>query len=391
VAILTTGDELRRPGEPLGPGQIYDSNAVGLGALVAEAGGNPVLLGPVRDDLRALSAALREAEDADVLVTAAGISVGDRDFVADALSERGILWKFRGVRMKPGKPASFGLLGERPVFGLPGNPAAALVAFEVLARPALLRMQGYEVVSRPRDVARLDGEVHKRGGTLYFVRGVARREGPALWFRPLDRQGAGMVTSMIGHNALALLPPEATRLALGDEVEVWLLGEPLASERARPIPVVAFIGPSGAGKTALLERLLPVLRTRGLRVAALKRDVHGFEMDRPGKDTWRLAHAGAASVAIAGPDRVGAILGEPASDLAVLVGRLFPGVDLVLAEGFHEARCPKILVLDARGPEPRDLEVLEDVRAVVGGDVPGVRSVASDDIEGLAAIVLGDR
>jgi molybdopterin molybdotransferase len=384
VAIVTSGDELCEPGRALRSGQLYDSNAAALAAMAEEAGAQVGCIGPLPDDLERIRAELAQALAADVIVTAAGISVGDRDFIADALGALGIAWHFRGVRMRPGKAVSFGRVGEKPIFGLPGNPAAALVAFEVLVRPVLRRLAGHPA-ERPRGLAVLTAPVEKRGGATYFVRGVARAA-PGLRFEPLDRQGVGMVSSMIGHNALAVLPPERTAFAAGDRVELWLL-EPPPQVRSR-MPIVAFVGPSGAGKTTLLVKLCAHLRERGLRIAALKHDAHGFELDREGKDTFRLSRAGAESVAIVGPNGVGALLGESEPEVGGLAARLFPDVDLVLAEGFHAAPCPKVIVLGGREPEARDAIAAADAIAVVGGEILDVPSFAPDDIAGLAEEVV---
>jgi molybdopterin molybdotransferase len=390
VAILTTGDELCPQGETLRPGQIYDANGPALLAMVTEAGGLPRLLGPAPDLKGALREALAAASGADALVTAAGISVGERDLVADALLEVGARWMVRGVRMKPGHPTSFGLWTERPVFALPGNPAACLIAFETLVRPALRRMAGYTVLDRPRAIAALEKPWSGRGGSTQFIRGLARpdRARGRLGFRPLARQGVGMLTSMIGHNALAVVPPDQTALSSGEAVEVLLLGD-LAPAPPAEIPVVTFVGRSGSGKTTLITKLLAALRARGLRVAALKHSSHGFDMDREGKDTWRFSQAGAVAVAVVGRGRVGALLEDTEEEVHALAARLFPGVDLVLAEGFHGARCPVVLVLDEREPEPRDLEILRQAVAVVGGGAEGTPSFPRDDIEGLAARILG--
>ena len=411
VALLTTGDELREPGQPLSPGEIYNSNGPGLSAAIIEAGGSVQRLGNAADTPQAQRSALLAGLQADVLITAGGISVGERDHVASVLESLGTVWHVRGVRMKPGHPASFGVrLRERGapqlVFGLPGNPAAALVAFEVFVRPALRRLAGHAELLRPRERAQLTAPLEKRGGTTYFVRGTAVREGGRLAFRPFDRQGAGMVTSMIGHDAIACLPPEATLLPAGAEVEVSLhrvplqrlpLG-PLTDGHERGPAVLACVGPSGAGKTTLLEKLLPRLRAEGLRVPVLKRSHHALPAD-DGKDTTRLRATGADGVALLSPqslvshhetpqaDGLRAALGDRAA-LAQALASLFPDANLVLLEGFHEAACAKLLILDDRGPEPRD-EALTDVLATVGGPLQTAPRFERDDVEGIAALVLG--
>ena len=131
VALLTTGTELRRPGETLGPGQIYESNGVMLAAALTTAGANVTPLEPVEDDPGAHREALGRALAADVVVTSGGVSVGPHDLVRSTLRELGVEEVFWGVAVKPGKPLSFGVRGNTLVFGLPGNPVSSLVGSEL--------------------------------------------------------------------------------------------------------------------------------------------------------------------------------------------------------------------------------------------------------------------
>lgn len=251
VAVLSTGDELVEPDVPLGPGQIVNSNAVALAAALEEAGAVPKLLGIARDERAHLEAKLRDAADADVLLTVGGVSVGERDFVKEVLAHLGWETRFWRVNVKPGKPLLFGRwpvdTGVRLVFGLPGNPASAMVTFELFVRPALLRMSGLAHVHRPRVHARLTAPIHKRDERRHFVRGhvsvappdakEAAREGravdsqaPQFHATPLAKQSSGALTSMVGANALLVVPEDVRALAVGDTVEVVLLGEWSASE-----------------------------------------------------------------------------------------------------------------------------------------------------------------
>ena len=137
VGLMATGTELREPGQPLGPGQIYESNRLGLAALVREAGGIPFHLPLVPDALTATRLALLQAfEDCDIVVTSGGVSVGELDFIKRAFNQAGGELEFWRVAIKPGRPFVFGRRGARLLFGLPGNPVAAFVTFLVLARPA---------------------------------------------------------------------------------------------------------------------------------------------------------------------------------------------------------------------------------------------------------------
>jgi molybdopterin molybdotransferase len=140
VAILACGDELIAPSAVLQPGQVRESNCYALAAEAAALGAEPRLLGIARDTDPDLNLKIQEGLNADALIVCGGLSVGERDLVKGALQRAGVVLQFAGVSMKPGAPAVFGLAGGRPVFGLPGTPGAARIAFEVLVRPALCAM-----------------------------------------------------------------------------------------------------------------------------------------------------------------------------------------------------------------------------------------------------------
>src|SRR5262249_15053084 len=156
VAVRVTGDELVEPGEPLGPGQIRNSNAIAMAAQAQRAGAEVVTSGIVPDNLEATTAALRAALDsADVVCVSGGVSVGPHDHVKPALAERGVEETFWRVALKPGKPPWFGTRGQQLVFGLPGNPVSAMVTFHLFARPALRGLAGARA-DETRVVAVLD-------------------------------------------------------------------------------------------------------------------------------------------------------------------------------------------------------------------------------------------
>lgn len=247
VAILGSGDELVPPGEPLGPGQIHDSNSYALAALVREAGGEVQRVVHLPDEPEttretistALSTELHQLDHpvdsqvdavraADVLLVAGGVSVGRHDHVKGALAELGVQERFWRVAMRPGGPTWFGVLPRedgRPtlVFGLPGNPVSAMVTFHLFAGPALRAMQGRDPTPG-RTHATLAGAYRKKPGKVHYLR--CRLElADAGWRAHLTResQGSHVLTSMLGADALAVIPAGAEEVAAGERVEVELL------------------------------------------------------------------------------------------------------------------------------------------------------------------------
>ena len=144
VAILATGEELVDLGDTPDVGQIFNSNSYALAAQVLEAGGEPLLLGIARDNAEDLQRHIEDGLAADLMITSGGVSVGDFDLVKSTLGGLGNDMRFWRVRMKPGKPMAFGVLNDKPVFGLPGNPVSTMVSFELFVRPSLLKMQGHK-------------------------------------------------------------------------------------------------------------------------------------------------------------------------------------------------------------------------------------------------------
>jgi molybdopterin molybdotransferase len=226
VGILPTGDEIVPVGRIPGPGQIVESNGHALAAAVRDAGAEPVVLPIVRDDPAAIRRALGAIDGLDALVTSGGVSVGARDLVRAALAKAGARLDFWRVAMRPGKPFTFGRWGRRAVFGLPGNPASALVTFELFARPALRALAGLAGTGRFRDVARLASAVEKPPPLEVYLRARLRRVGGDLVAEPFRTQASGDLTSVAGHDALAVLPAGRGRVARGARVEVILLRPP---------------------------------------------------------------------------------------------------------------------------------------------------------------------
>jgi len=224
VAILSTGNELADLGTEPGPGQIPNTNTYTLMAQVREAGGVPVSLGVVRDRLEAIEERLGTARDADVLVSSAGVSVGELDLVREALTRAGADMHLWQVSMRPGKPITFGSLGARPVFGLPGNPVSAMVTFELFVRPALLKMSGRRRLTRPRLRARALEAVPNPGSRRGYLRVQLQRAGDGFGARLTGEQGSAILRSMVAADGLAVVPPD-TVVAPGEYLEVIQLRE----------------------------------------------------------------------------------------------------------------------------------------------------------------------
>jgi molybdopterin molybdotransferase len=227
VAVLTTGDELVDASERPGPGQIRDANIHAICAQLAACGAVPVPFARVRDDRAALAGVLREAMQADAILTTGGISVGDYDFVKGILEELGAQRVFWKVAQKPGGPLGFWMLGDKPVFGIPGNPVAAMLMVEEYVRPALRRLMGFAKLHRPVAEARLeDGWTGKAGDhRTTFLRVVVRREGGQLLARLTGPQGSAILSSMLHANALAVVPVGMDRVEPGGMVPLHLTEE----------------------------------------------------------------------------------------------------------------------------------------------------------------------
>ena len=209
IAILGSGDEIvdvDQPEEILSGRKTASSNTHTLLALVRQAGGVPVNLGIARDSPDSLRSKLQGALDADLLVTTAGVSVGEHDYLRSVLSELGAEHRFWKIRMRPGAPVGFALLGQVPWIGLPGNPVSTMVTFELLVRPAIRKMSGHALPFRRSVAVRLTEPVSVKPRLQHFLRGVVT-EGPN---GPLARltgpQGSGILTSMALANALLIIP-----------------------------------------------------------------------------------------------------------------------------------------------------------------------------------------
>jgi molybdopterin molybdotransferase len=228
VAILASGDEIAdvdRPEEILSGRKVASSNTHTLAALVRRAGGVPVNLGIARDTLTSMREHLERALDADLLVTTAGISVGEHDYLRDALRDLGAEQRFWKLRMRPGAPVGFGLLGQVPWIGLPGNPVSTMVTFELFVRPAIRRMAGHDLPFRRSVPARLAEPVSLKPRLQHFLRAVVTDGDGGPEARLTGPQGSGILTSMVLANALLVIPEGQFETPAGAAVQAIRLDD----------------------------------------------------------------------------------------------------------------------------------------------------------------------
>ncbi len=231
VAVVSTGDEIVEPGETLGPGQIYNSNAYSVAAMAEKYGAVANIVGTARDTIESLESLLAEAVEYDMVVTSAGVSKGDYDVVKDVLAKRGeiALWS---VRMRPAKPLAFGALRATdgrmvPHLGLPGNPVSAMVAFEQFGRPAIRVMLGKAPLPKPSIIAILDDPVHNFDGRRVYARvEVYRDESGSFRARSTGTQSSGALHSMARAQGLAICPDDVATMPAGSEIKVEMLEWP---------------------------------------------------------------------------------------------------------------------------------------------------------------------
>jgi molybdopterin molybdotransferase len=218
VRVLTTGTELRQPGEALGPGEIYESNGSMLAAVFAEAGAVVERLPPVEDEPDAHRAALSQGLEADVLVTSGGVSVGSHDLVREIERELGVEEVFWGVAMRPGKPLSFGLRGRTLVFGLPGNPVSSLVGALLFVRPALFALQGAAAPGPQWATGALAVAARRSPARDDLVRARAELGDDGVVLTPVTGQESHMIVRASSADALVHVPRGDGVLAAGSPV-----------------------------------------------------------------------------------------------------------------------------------------------------------------------------
>jgi molybdopterin molybdotransferase len=227
VAIVGSGDELvdlDRFHEALAGRKIVSSNSYTIQALTRVAGGEPTNLGVAPDSRAALREMMGRTTGSDVIVTTAGISVGEFDHLRSVLADLGATMKFWKVRMRPGAPVGFGMLGQTPWIGLPGNPVSAMVTFELFVRPVLRRMLGFtRIFRRPVPVV-LEEPVSTGAGLTHFLRAIVQvRPDGVMSARLTGPQGSGILTSMSLANALLVVPEDRQHADAGEGLNALLL------------------------------------------------------------------------------------------------------------------------------------------------------------------------
>lgn len=225
VAIVSTGDELIELGRTPAASEVVNSNTLALAAAVRETGGIPRIMGIARDNPDSHRDMLREGLKADMLVTSAGVSAGDRDLVRSTLDELGVRQLFWKVGIKPGGPIAFGVSGTVPVFSLPGNPVSSLITFEEFVRPALLRMMGQQRVFRPTFKAILRHDINNRESerTVLLRISLERIDG-IFYVSTSGKQETGLLKTMVNAAAIAVIPPGRGFIAAGEELDVHFFG-----------------------------------------------------------------------------------------------------------------------------------------------------------------------
>lgn len=222
VAIVASGDELIDVDGVATPEKIISSNTYSGASQVIECGAVPMLVGIAGDTKEDLIAKFTSALRADVIVSSAGVSVGDHDYVKDAMKEMGVIIEFQNVAQRPGRPFTFGRSDRKLFFGLPGNPVSSMVTFEEYVRPTLLKMSGHTRLFRRTVTAVLKEDIKKKKGLRFFIRGIVTMGEGKCHVATTGDQGSGILKSMVRANGIIVIPEDTTYCRAGDTVIVQL-------------------------------------------------------------------------------------------------------------------------------------------------------------------------
>lgn len=223
IAILSTGDELIEMDQPLSPGKIRTSNNFTLQSLIRERGVEVIDLGIAQDTLEDTNEKLQKAFSADIILTSGGVSMGEFDFVREALKNIGVDIKFWKVKQKPGKPLVFGTHDTKLFFGLPGNPVSSVVCFELFVIPAMKKMSGMTDLEPCRIRAESEETISKKPGLRYFLRGIVKNENGRFRVSATKNQSSGAMSSFSEANCLIDIPEEKENVLPGETLSVILL------------------------------------------------------------------------------------------------------------------------------------------------------------------------
>ncbi len=232
IGVLSTGSEVVEPGQPLKPGQVSNSTKPMLISLIEEERCEPVDLGTVADDVDVIRQSIVNGlQNCDMILTTGGSSVGEKDFAQQAISQLdGYRFIAHGVRLRPGRPTGVSMIGDKPIFILSGFPVAAMVAFQAIVKPAILRLTGAKEEPAPRIRGTLRRRVSNETGNRSYVRVRVIQKEKAYDVEPLMLTGSGLLSTLTKANAILVIDEEIEGYDEGEEVEVLLTGNPEKSE-----------------------------------------------------------------------------------------------------------------------------------------------------------------
>lgn len=358
VALLAIGNELAALKDRPVASKVVASNLYMVCAMVEQLGAKVALGKVTQNNEAAIMRDLQAALQCDMVITFGGTSRGNSDLTLSVMKAAGVEMAFSGVAMQPGKGTCFGLYGRTLVFALPGTPSAVFSAFHTFAVPAIAGLLGLGH-RRPFTLrAVLEKDVTKRPGMEHVVQVRLSQKERGWQAVPLSDPALSGLSAMAVADGLIRVPSDTAHLAKGTVVPVECLcrtipgailhGHPPIPWSNGPLsdpPVISIVGKSDSGKTTFLEKLVPELTARGFRVGTIKHDVHGFDIDHEGKDSWRHKQAGAAAVVISSPTKL-AVVKDVGRERTIdeLTRTYLDGVDIVLTEGYKKENKPKIEV-----------------------------------------------